>query len=100
MRISLQTYGGIAGGMRLPGRSIDLAPLGGDAARKAEDLVAKAARAQAHVGPSAIRPDEMSYAITVEEAGAVTVINANETSMTIEFAELLDWLEELFSAGH
>lgn len=97
MRISLQTYGGIAGGMRLPARSLDTAALGEDDAEKTARLVDAALRDHPHAPPSAARADAMSYTIAIEDGGKASAITENDMSMTPAFAALLEWLEALLS---
>ncbi|MGW6080880.1 protealysin inhibitor emfourin, partial [Streptomyces sp. NPDC055186] len=40
--------------------------------------------------------DAMSYTITVENNGRLTVLTQSDTTMTPEFAALLGWLEKHF----
>lgn len=95
MRIDLQTHGGVAGGIRLPASSLDLTSLSEDLVKKTTRLVEAATRAHPHIQPSGVRPDEISYTITIEDGGNVTRLSEDEMSMTPEFAELLEWLKEL-----
>lgn len=102
MKITLATHGGLpaAINLRLPPRIVDTDTLPGTVAAELSRLVAAAesgstpeAGAPEKERPRRI-PDEMSYTITVEDHGHQIALTASDTTMSQEFAALLNWLEQ------
>ena len=93
--ITLEKHGGLAAGIRRPARVVDSDTLPKASAEELGRLVAalKAAPAAVEEGPGRAR-DVMSYTITVEDCGRATVIEQSDTTMTPEFAALMNWLEK------
>jgi hypothetical protein len=94
VKVTLETHGGLAAGLRLGGRPVvlDAAQLPEDDARTLGDLVA-AARAEPAADPARrSAPDAMSYTVTVEDAGGPELLRRSDDGMTPAFAALLDWL--------
>ena len=94
MKVTLTKHGGLAAGIRRPPHSVDSTALTEADAQEFARLVA-ALRASPTVeerGPGRAR-DAMSYTITVEESSQQTVFRQSDTTMSPEFALLLQWLE-------
>jgi hypothetical protein len=103
MRVTLATHGGQAAAirLRLPPEVLDSDLLPANAAAELAELVAAvgptpglAAGEERPPGPAR---DTMSYTITVEDDGRTSVITQADTTMTPQFAALLDWLEGHFA---
>lgn len=96
MRVTLATHGGQAAGinLRLPPRLVDSATLPEPAAEKLSRLVAAAKAVDVSAAAEGRARDAMSYTITVEDSGRSTVLTQSDVTMTREFAELLEWLQE------
>ncbi|WP_029432391.1 protealysin inhibitor emfourin [Blastococcus sp. URHD0036] len=94
MKVTLETHGGLAGGLRLGGRPVvlDAARLPEDDARTLGDLVAAARAEPAPQSARRSAPDAMSYTVTVEDGSASDVLHRSDDGMTPAFAALLDWL--------
>lgn len=90
MKITLQTHGGLAAGIRRAPLVLDTADLPTpDAASLAEHVAAaqRAARPRSEVpGPAR---DAMSYTIHVEDGGDASELTQSDASMTPEFEQLL-----------
>jgi hypothetical protein len=94
MKITLAKHGGLAAGIRRPATVVDCAAL---AAPLGQELARLVAEAKAHgsavsEGPGRAR-DAMSYTITVEDSGEVTVLKASDAALPPAFAALLHWVE-------
>jgi hypothetical protein len=95
MKVTLTKYGGLAAGLRQPPVLVESGTLSEEAARELTRLVeaVKAAPPQRALDPGRAR-DAMSYKVIVEEEnGEETEIRGSDTTMTVSFALLLDWLE-------
>ncbi|MET9960005.1 protealysin inhibitor emfourin [Streptomyces sp. NPDC006326] len=94
MKVTLATHGGLAGAinLRLPPKVLDTEALPENAAAELAQLVAAAVPT-----PEADRPgrarDAMSYTITVEDGGRLTVLKQSDADMSPAFAALLTWLQ-------
>ena len=42
--------------------------------------------------------DAMSYTIRVDDGGRNTILNQSDTTMSLDFAALLEWLEKHFAS--
>jgi uncharacterized iron-regulated membrane protein len=103
MKVTLTTHGGLAAAINLglPPRVVNTDNLPEPAAQELAQLVAAAkaagpAEAPAETGPGHA-PDAMSYTITVDRDGHQVVLTATDTTMSREFAALLEWLEQHFA---
>jgi hypothetical protein len=98
MRVTLETHGGLAAGIRRPPRELDAAGLSPQAAAELARRV-EAARAAPPPGtdPSPIR-DAVTYTITLQDEGERTVLEQSDGAMSPRFAALLDWLERSLPA--
>jgi emfourin len=95
MKIILAQHGGLAAGILLnrPPIVVDAAALEASQAAELKALAAAAVGAPAGARSAKAR-DEMSYTITIEDGGHQTVLSQSDTSMTMEFAKLLAWLQQ------
>lgn len=97
MRVTLATHGGLAAAInhRLPPQVVDADTLPRPAARELAQLIAaaEAAKPPKEAGPGRAR-DAMSYTITVDDGGHQVILVESDTTMSREFAALLDWLEQ------
>ena len=94
MKVTLATHGGLGAGLRLGRRPLvvdDIHVSGAEAARLAVLVAAAGAEAPA-VEASRPAPDAMSYTITVEDDSQPMVLRRSDNTMSLAFAELLDWL--------
>lgn len=93
MKVTLATHGGLAAAVdhRLPPKVLDTEALPENAATELTRLVAAAVPTPTVDQPGGAR-DVMSYTITVEDGGRVTVLKQSDAAMTPAFAALLSWL--------
>ncbi|MCH6162593.1 protealysin inhibitor emfourin [Streptomyces marispadix] len=98
MKVTLETHGGQAAAvnLRLPPKAVETGALPEHAATELSELVAAALPTAKEERPTQAR-DAMSYTITVEEGGGSTALTQSDTTMSPEFAALLDWLERHFA---
>lgn len=97
MRLKMQTFGGLAAGMKRPALHVDLDDIDAGAGRRIATLLSLAQRGMPSI-PASGAPDEMSYRITAEHAGAFDAVEGSDSTMTPEFAELLQLLR--FHGAH
>jgi hypothetical protein len=94
MKVTLATNGGLGAGLQLGRRPLvvdDTRVSNADARRLA--VLVDAARAEApSAEASRPAPDAMSYTITVEDDSQPMVLQRSDNTMSLAFAELLDWL--------
>ncbi|HEV8175229.1 MAG TPA: protealysin inhibitor emfourin [Actinoplanes sp.] len=96
MRVTLAVHGGLAAAINLrrPPRVVDTEALPADQAQELSRLVDAATRAHSHQPAGAVPTgDAMSYTITVERAGASSVLTGSDNAASPEFTDLLAWLE-------
>jgi hypothetical protein len=98
MRVTLNVHGGHAAGMRRPARSLDTGSLNSRSATELIGLVNLALNSPLQKTPLRTMPDAMSYTMTIDDGGRSTVLSQSDTAMSEEFARLLEWLEQYFSA--
>ncbi|MGH3972112.1 MAG: protealysin inhibitor emfourin [Pseudonocardiaceae bacterium] len=103
MKVTLTTHGGLAAAINLglPPRVVNTENLPEPAAQELAQLLAAAKAAEpaevpADAGPRHA-PDAMSYTITVDGNGHQVVLTATDTTMSREFGDLLNWLEQHFA---
>jgi hypothetical protein len=101
MKVTLAEHGGLAAGLRLghPPLVVDMSTLPDTEARQLTDLLAVARADPAPAGPARPAPDAMSYTVTVEDGETQEVLRRTDTTMSDEFAELLDRLRRLAAGG-
>ena len=96
MRVSLDTYGGLAGCVGGTPLVVDTDELDEEARNELRRLVSAAAAAASRGGPvlAAADPlrDAQTYEITIEDDGNSAVLAATDGSVSEEFAQLRDWL--------
>lgn len=95
MRVSLATHGGFAAGINLrqPPTVVDTAdlpPEKSDALARLVDAVASDAPTR---GPGRAR-DAMSYTIVVDDGPKPRTLTHSDSTMSPEFAALLDWIRD------
>ena len=93
--IILAQHGGQAAGINLnrPPKVIDSAALDEPKAAELKGLVAAATSAPSRAASSGKARDEMSYTITLQDQGRETVLSQSDTTMSVDFAKLLAWLQ-------
>ena len=101
MKLKLAEHGGLAAGLRLgqPPVVVDLSTLPDADVRQLTDLLSAARADPAPSGSGRTAPDAMSYTVTVEDEGTKEVLRRTDTTMSREFAELLDRLRGLAAGG-
>ena len=96
MRVSLDTYGGLAGGVGGTPLVVDTDELDEEARNELRRLVSAAAAAASRGGPELAAADQLrdaqTYEITIEDDGNSAVLAATDGSVSEEFAQLRDWL--------
>ncbi|WP_030269738.1 protealysin inhibitor emfourin [Streptomyces sp. NRRL B-24484] len=98
MKVTLAEHGGLAAAVdqgHRP-RALDSDALPENTATELARLVAEAAVMPQESGTGRAR-DAMSYTITVEEGGRLTVLTQSDAAMSPAFATLLTWLEKHFA---
>ena len=90
MRVTLKSFGGISAGMTRPTLEVDATKGPTGSADTLKRLV-EAAAAHSTAPPRAI-PDEMSYALTVCDGDREHVLHQSDSTMTPQFAQLLDFV--------
>jgi hypothetical protein len=95
MRVTMETYGGYAAGIRRAPIVVDASTLSAEAA---EELARLADAAQ--VNPALPERDvqrmrdAMSYTITISDDDRDVVLEADDGAMSSEFASLRRWLQQ------
>lgn len=94
MKVILTKHGGLAAGIRRPPHILDSTALTEAGAKELSRLVTalKASPRVEEQGPGRAR-DAMGYTITLEEDDKQSVFRQSDTTMSPEFADLLQWLE-------
>lgn len=94
MKVTLRSFGGLAGGLGRPAFVVDSTELAEHDRAELQRLVTAAvAGSSAQPGPAAESfPDAQTYEITIEDAGAPVVLEATDGNVPAEFAQLRDWL--------
>src|SRR5262245_59392754 len=94
MKITFASRGGQAAGILLhrPPIVIDATAFEASKAAELRALVAAASSAPPPPRSSKTR-DEMSYSITIDDAGTTTTLSQSDTAMTTEFRRLMSWLQ-------
>ena len=94
MRVTLETFGGFAAGIRRLRRQLDSAAL---PAPLAAELTRLSTAAQSEQAPGELpgpARDILTYKITLDYNGRTAILKASDAAMPPAFAALLDWLEE------
>jgi len=104
MKVTLNTYGGLTGGVGTPPVAVDLDSLDENAQNELRSLVAAATaerESTRSVTPRAQpAPDAQGYEITIEdEHGRPIVLEAADGSVPAEFAQLRKWLRTHGTTG-
>ena len=94
MKVTLAQHGGQAASiyLRRAPLVVDAAALDTTKAAELRGLVDAAKAAPVAAATSAKARDQMSYKITIEDAGGETVLSGSDTAMSAEFGKLLSWL--------
>ncbi|MGW5328036.1 protealysin inhibitor emfourin [Streptomyces sp. NPDC004014] len=93
MKVTLEAYGGLAAAanLRRPPEVLDTNALPEGATAELTRLLTEAVSTPPPDEAGRAR-DAMSYTITAEAAGGVTVLEQSDAAMTPAFAALLTWL--------
>ena len=91
MKVTLETYGGFAAGIRRPPQVVDTSALSAAEAAELARRVAAAAAAPPPTLAPAVR-DGMSYEVRVEDTDEPVVLEQSDGAMSAEFTALVDWL--------
>ena len=89
MKLTLSTYGGIAGGLRRPDLVVDSASIPADQAEQIKRLVEAAKGADQAAGAPGPARDALEYEIKIEDGGYAAVIGQSGASMSGPFADLM-----------
>ena len=92
MKVSLSTYGGLAGGLGRPSKVVDDGQLDPDGQAELRALVAAAIAATGQGNRSGQLRDAQTYEIVVEDGGKVVTLEATDGDVPPAFAELRDWM--------
>lgn len=93
MRICLKSFGGIAATLRRPAIVLDDSQLDAANAARLRRLVSSV-----RVNPPrnlGVHPDEMSYAVAIEDGKDHYELRAHEASLTPDFRELIQMVREV-----
>jgi hypothetical protein len=86
----MKSFGGLAAGMTRPALAVDASRVTAASADALKRLVAAAApHSKPPAGPT---PDEMSYAVTIRDGDREQVLHQSDSTMTPQFAALLDFV--------
>ncbi|MEU8434949.1 protealysin inhibitor emfourin [Streptomyces sp. NPDC029216] len=96
MKVTLETYGGLAAAIRRRPEVLDTATLPENAAAELTRLLTAAAAAPPANG-SGLARDAMTYTITAEDPARTMVLEQSDATMTPAFATLLTWLKKRFA---
>ena len=104
MKVTLNTYGGLTGGVGTPPVAVDLDSLDENAQNELRSLVAAATaereRTRSVTPRAQPAPDAQGYEITIEdEHGQPIVLEASDGSVPAEFAQLRKWLRTHGTTG-
>ncbi|MGE2717263.1 protealysin inhibitor emfourin [Mycolicibacterium litorale] len=93
MRVSLQTHGGLLGGLGRSRHVVDTESLAPEDRQELAELIA-AAESSLHPPPPVNRNlrDAQTYVIEIDDGGAMRTLEATDGSVPAEFARLRDWL--------
>lgn len=95
MKVTLKHAGGLAAGMRRPPRVLDTTALSAPNAKLLSELAAAAVAEDPEKLQSADRGrDGMSYTMTIDVDGTLSVLHRTDMGMTSAFAALLDHIEQ------
>jgi hypothetical protein len=96
MKVTLAVHGGLAAGLRLgrPPLVVDVSTLPDAEARALTELLS-AVRADPPTAEARAVPDAMSYTVTVDDGPSPEVLRRTDTTMSREFADLVDRLRRL-----
>ena len=96
MRVSLDTYGGLAGGIGGAPVVVDTDELSEEARNELRRLISAAAAAARRDGPEVAAADQVrdaqTYEITIDDEGNSAVLAATDGTVSEEFAQLRDFL--------
>ena len=96
MRVSLDTYGGLAGGVGGAPVIVDTDELSEEARNELRRLISAAAAASSRDEPELAAADQLrdaqTYEITIDDDGNSAVLQATDGSVPEEFAQLRDFL--------
>ncbi|MFH7595798.1 protealysin inhibitor emfourin [Streptomyces racemochromogenes] len=98
MKVTLETYGGLAAASRRPPEVLDTAALPAAAAAELGRLIAAAAADPAAAADGGAR-DAMGYTITMEDGPRTTTLEQSDATMTPAFRSLLTWLRARTAGG-
>ncbi|MEU9176166.1 protealysin inhibitor emfourin [Streptomyces sp. NPDC048550] len=93
MKVTLESYGGLAAAIRRRPAVLDTAALPENAAAELTQLVAAAVTMPVEGRADRAR-DAMTYTITMEDEGQATVLEQSDAAMSPAFATLLTWLKK------
>ncbi|MEU9303272.1 protealysin inhibitor emfourin [Streptomyces sp. NPDC048269] len=96
MKVTLESYGGLAAVIRRQPKALDTAALPEDAAAALIRLVAAAVAMPVEDRADRAR-DAMTYTITVEDDDHATVLEQSDAAMSPAFTTLLTWLKKHFA---
>ena len=92
MRITLQTHGGIAAAIPRRPLHVETGSLPDEDAHQLKQLVASVVTSARPPDPASIRPDAMTYTLTVEDGAGVQTVKQHDANLTPEFSNLLGQL--------
>lgn len=93
MKVTLQTYGGLGAAMAGKSQTVNAGQLSQSAADELTRLVEAAKRSStAQPDTPGSARDEMSYDVTIEEAGKSTVLSQSDTNKSPAFSALVRWI--------
>ncbi len=95
MKVTLAQHGGQAAGIylqRAP-KVINSAALDESGAAELKSLVAAASSAPPRAADPGKARDGMGYRITIQDEGRETELSQSDTTMSVEFGQLLGWLQ-------
>ncbi|MEV6734367.1 protealysin inhibitor emfourin [Streptomyces sp. NPDC051364] len=93
MKVTLESYGGLAAAIRRRPEVLDTAALPENAAAELTQLVAAAVAMPVDDQADRAR-DAMTYTITMEDDSHATVLEQSDAAMSPAFATLLTWLKK------
>lgn len=93
MKIVLERFGGLAGGMRWPAVTVDGSDLSAGDARELDRLVRAARSGSAVSSEDARARDAATYRVTVDDGGTTSTFSQSDAGMNSAFALLLRWLQ-------
>ena len=94
MKLTLESFGGLAAGIRRPPKVVDTDSLSPEEAATATQLVAAAKTAPSSKTQNSNARDAVGYVITIEDAGDKQELEASDLNLSDSFVALRNYIQQ------